>query len=748
MPRELRVHGVSGTPPRDMLYTDPVTEDVPSDYTRIYARPPTAECYETEAFHWGGLTSGSRLTALWILLVPFVFANVAGWMSRSRGPFNRAVVRLAGLCITGLFVAQSVTAVVLLPYSWLERTESIDLWLFDVTITAGFLDVAAIVLFGAVAGLFASIAVGISTQSHFAPFDFGERIRLMFEPSESGIVSAAGRPEKCAKAPSLVDRWHDPAGPETTMTSPVMWSPHPLVHRLRRLHFAFGWSVISLGVGFWVGSSSMQLVMAALLVYLAALTAATVADLEWASSLIRPLTLLAPHTAALALTGTLIWLGFSGNAQPDAIHSLSIGIAIPLGVFGGLSLFAGPLALGALVIGIQLGSAFGIAVAVVLEELLGVGEVVRDNGGDWVAVAMLFLLGLLLIVACLLSLGGNELPDEGKALALGRRVELESRRLFQAAAIYGLVVGAFALIRIVGTGLDPTLFEAPSRDGPVYLAAGWLTLVTVALLWWRLSVGFGWMRGLAVPVVAAVLWVAASNELLTLEFLGVTFNMSQDLVSIATFLTILIPGVFMLASIWRGFRSGERSRRSVGILWDLGSFWPRWFHPLAAPAYGPIAVTDLSCELEADPRDVLGAHSQGSMIALVALQQLHLGQERGPEGLITYGSQMGILYPRMFPSAGIDDLVASVSERLEGRWVNLWRPSDPIGGHQVEVLDTANWYTSGQGHSRYEETPEYCVARWHALAGSAAEPPINEELSRCPEDPCPEAPGRGGWSDD
>lgn len=108
---ELRVHGVSGTPPREMLHTDPVPRMGSDPYARIFQKRPSHEIvhpsgrpYETEAYHWGSLTTGHWLTSLWILLAPFAFANVAGWMARRRGPFHRAAIRLAGLALTALFV--------------------------------------------------------------------------------------------------------------------------------------------------------------------------------------------------------------------------------------------------------------------------------------------------------------------------------------------------------------------------------------------------------------------------------------------------------------------------------------------------------------------------------------------------------------------------------------------------------------------------------------------------------------------
>ncbi len=60
--------------------------DVKADRESMGAVKLPPQRYPMEAFSWGGLTSGSWTRALWILLAPFAFGNAAGWMHEPNCP--------------------------------------------------------------------------------------------------------------------------------------------------------------------------------------------------------------------------------------------------------------------------------------------------------------------------------------------------------------------------------------------------------------------------------------------------------------------------------------------------------------------------------------------------------------------------------------------------------------------------------------------------------------------------------------
>jgi hypothetical protein len=158
------------------------------------------------------------------------------------------------------------------------------------------------------------------------------------------------------------------------------------------------------------------------------------------------------------------------------------------------------------------------------------------------------------------------------------------------------------------------------------------------------------------------------------------------------------------------------TRRQVGMIWDLGTFWPRAVHPLAPPCYAERAIPDLITRIEfhtgalnghsADLPDnrpvVLSCHSQGSVIGVATVLQLTYEDSRRV-ALLTYGNPVRRLYSRFFPAYfGLDTVTrvgrllgpdpqphpepwqnepgAGPEERASWRWRNLYRPTDPIGG--------------------------------------------------------------------
>ena len=145
------------------------------------------------------------------------------------------------------------------------------------------------------------------------------------------------------------------------------------------------------------------------------------------------------------------------------------------------------------------------------------------------------------------------------------------------------------------------------------------TLGGIATIAWALFGGWELLFGDPNPL--STTWKTPVDALTTLGVAAVT--------AIATSLVAL--GV----ASWRN----PKVRTSVGILWDLVSFWPRVAHPLCPLPYGGRAVravvirttqlaTEEWCKNEYGqpvPFDkvVLSGHSQGALIAEAACAVLH-----------------------------------------------------------------------------------------------------------------------------
>ncbi|GAB3933988.1 hypothetical protein GCM10027614_06160 [Micromonospora vulcania] len=138
---------------------------------------------------------------------------------------------------------------------------------------------------------------------------------------------------------------------------------------------------------------------------------------------------------------------------------------------------------------------------------------------------------------------------------------------------------------------------------------------------------------------------------------------------------LVIGGIF-------AYRTAQ-FRRYVGVLWDLGTFWPRAAHPFAPPCYAERAVPELAKRItylvEKGDRVLLAGHSHGSVLLAATLLQLP-ARVTDRVALLTYGTPLSRLYSRLFPAYVGDEVLREIGERVGWRWVNLWRDTDPIGG--------------------------------------------------------------------
>lgn len=252
------------------------------------------------------------------------------------------------------------------------------------------------------------------------------------------------------------------------------------------------------------------------------------------------------------------------------------------------------------------------------------------------------------------------------------------------------------------------------------------------------------MRGLAsgahaapkLLILAALLFLFSSAVAVVLRFepIGPMWGWLQPpgsgfLLSVATW---LMPSLVLatMALIWVSVFH-RKLRRAVGIVWDVLTFWPRQFHPLAVRPYTERAVPELQARIlrhvERGGGLLISAHSQGSVLAFAALAPLqnhHLERI----AMLTFGSPVTTLYGQIFPAYFGDDAVTSLGNRL--RWINLYRRTDAIGGPvissgspnvdaavDIEVPDPATdrqslrpAWVDLQGHGSYHREQQYLDA--------------------------------------
>ncbi|MGA7270092.1 MAG: hypothetical protein WB239_03370, partial [Acidimicrobiia bacterium] len=659
-----------------------------------------------EGYSWGGLTSAARLRALWVLLTPFALANLAGWMVRHGGRAAQVAVRsrtardsvLSALIrLFGLVLTLSVTgfvavgAIDLISYQCGSRLACTDgrWWLspWENGLVDGHLGRSLVV------GAVVPVAV----------------IFLLAWLARRSQLAIHDRVDFTARS--------DPAY-RLNLNHPDLWrSPH-VAHRLGLTHTAGALTAISVtlaSVAHHVGVVDGSAVLMAGWI-LMVLCGTAVLRLEGVASPVHIFLLGAAITLWLS-TAVLVWLGEEVGPRPGIAPGARVLVRVLLPSYAVLALCLGVAAFVAwrregrgsvraalmapllLVVAAGLIGAFGSGLMIRLADLLG-SPVAEGGGGAGVAVsqppiyyaaevsdaAVITLLTLIVLVLVVGAFWSRIGPGPNCEQLASRFVERG--------------------------GLDCE--DAEDRDW----ARGVARAEAEAALTDRSAAILGVVVVIVLVVVAAALLTAGDSS-------GMGLGPWADRVARPASVVLGLLPILAVFGISRLYRS-RAVRRVVGIVWDVTTFWPRWFHPWCPPAYGERAIPQLRdrlVTLTGNGKVIVSAHSQGSVLAVATILQSST-EVSSSVALLTYGSPLTRLYARYFPEYCSPNLYREVATRVT-RWTNLWRRTDFIGGpletegvSDVEVLDPVSTRPPAPGqsrplplrHSDYELTPEYEAA--------------------------------------
>src|SRR5205814_920458 len=197
------------------------------------------------------------------------------------------------------------------------------------------------------------------------------------------------------------------------------------------------------------------------------------------------------------------------------------------------------------------------------------------------------------------------------------------------------------------------------------------------------QVAAGWLALLACAAVAVRLLAPLSDLLAHRRPAGQLTGVWVPREAFASTVLSLVPVASVL--VVRQAINSRSTRRLVGIAWDIATFWPRSFHPLAPPSYAERAVPELHLRvrhlLSGGNAVLLLGHSQGPVLVTAVLARLHDVPEgvRRRLSVITYGNPVRRVYMRWFPTYIHPRLLADTMPVDGPRLVNFYRRTDPIG---------------------------------------------------------------------
>jgi hypothetical protein len=682
---ELLVHGVGGTTPERML-DDPRTVRLAGDETAgIHRRACDADAEQhagrhrdepvPEAYCWSNLTSGNGSRALWLLLLPFMIANLAHWM---RPPSVRprlargyeVIVRLLALTLTVLLVA-AVCEVALDIVGWqcagrdgCCRNAS---WLgFAAAGRGGWWSLPGrrLALGAAAPVVLVTVLWWLSHRTWYAYESQRPAARPAPPPGTPSLAMPGfwyGR-----RSVARLRTAHTAAGLLTVGTA---LSVPALTHDVRHggpVPAALGWAVVAAIAALGVA--------AAVVVGRADRSETGLDDTpDHRSARLLPAGSIAVAAAAV-LYGAWSRPGWSSTGRLPSAQAFSA-ITVVQGVL------IAALAVTALLLhrspppdvedcGVALRGLAGPAVALLGCALGGVlTGGVAQRAADW--------------------LDGGRTPGEPGSPLVGPPAVLTWEASVIPVILGLLALGAAALwwrlrrrehaLRHTVEGLYPGEIHHAARTRQIAraVARAGLTDSAPALIAVFCAAAFALGGG-----AVAGAWagggtpdeVASGGPAALAALAGASQSVGSWLVG---------AGVVALVALGRRAYRDPSARRTVGILWDVGTFWPRAAHPFAPPCYAERAVPDLSWRMATwtaatGGRIILSGHSQGSVLSAAAVWQLDPAV-RGRVALLTYGCPLARLYGRWFPAHFGTARLRELHDDMH-TWSNLWRHTDPIGG--------------------------------------------------------------------
>lgn len=724
---ELRLHGVGGTAPENLL-GDVAPQLASGDRIAGFYRTADLDGRHVEAYSWGGLTSRSASRVLWLLLFPFALANLAGWMctakawqSRWRFYLHRTLVRWAALGLTvNLLLVTAMTTMDLVGYQCGGQADCVDRWWLR--------------------------------WLRFGPLDDHPGWRVLVGAAVPllvilGLVVLAGRslsryeevhpPYREGDQPAAEVSTSTPARPRVGLDDPDFWSGKRSVGDLALIHIGTALAFLAWITAYTVHSIPLEMgaplrgsgwyTAAAISAFIVLLGALVLLSLNTVPRrLITAVALLGLLAAGCAIVLSLLQPAAPGHALASSpgplpgmrlaanwTYGWCIGAALAVllsSAVSGRSTFGVAAPFVAITLGVVLLNGVGIGSMIRVADLLGN---VPSPGGSATRPNPLYVYPIIYAVTPYLTL----LP----VVILLCFALVEAFTLWHAARSSRRAIvrsDYLAIPRPAPSSVwdRSAVADDEESDGKIakrsYLLRLWAEMRRVG---WAARIARGRRLAQMPRDVDKLLTLIAFIALATLVYSWIVIWRYDTLpyarpwmVTMATWLAAAIPFAVLLLLRW-GWR-GLDSRRHLGVLWDVGTFWPRAYHPLAPPSYAERAVPELQRRLwrlhDSGGRVVLAAHSQGSVIALAALLQSRRRPPDDKVAVVTFGSPLRKLYGWAFP-AYFDDGTLDRGRQRMWAWRNFHYDTDYIGG--PVLADTAtnkvdqrlddpptSWYVFGQ----------------------------------------------------